>query len=54
MAKELKNGKITVAIRLAKQEEIVPALSPYETLEKLKKENKALTKLIEAFKLDLA
>ncbi len=54
MAKELKNGKVTIVIRLAKQEEIVPVLSPYETLEKLKKENKALTKLIETFKLDLA
>lgn len=53
MAKELRNGKINILIRLAEKDEIIPVLSPYETLEKLKRENKAITLLIDTFNLDL-
>lgn len=53
MAKELRNGKINILISLAEKDEIIPVLSPYETLEKLKRENKAITLLIDTFNLDL-
>ena len=54
LAKYLHNGQLEVDIRLAKQEEIKPMLTPHQELEKLKKENRPVSKLIEALGLDLA
>ena len=54
LAKYLHNGQLEVDIRLAKQEEIKPMLTPHQELEKLKKENRPVSKLIEALDLDLA
>ena len=54
LAKYLHNGQLEVDIRLAKQEEIKPMLTPHQELEKLKKENHPVSKLIEALDLDLA
>ncbi len=54
LAKYLHNGQLEVDIRLAKQEEIKPILTPHQELEKLKKENRPVSKLIEALDLDLA
>ena len=54
LAKYLHNGQLEVDIRLAKQEEIKPMLTPHQELEKLKKENHPVSKLIEALGLDLA
>ena len=54
LAKYLHNGQLEVDIRLAKQEEIKPILTPHQELEKLKKENRPVSKLIEALGLDLA
>ena len=54
LAKYLHNGQLDVDIRLAKQEEIKPMLTPHQELEKLKKENRPVSKLIEALGLDLA
>ena len=54
LAKYLNNGQLEVDIRLAKQEEIKPMLTPHQELEKLKKENRPVSKLIEALGLDLA
>ncbi len=53
MAKHLHNGNIAVSFRLADQGEIKPMLSPREELEKLKRENSSLTRLIETLDLDL-
>ena len=53
LAKYLHNGQLEVDIRLAKQEEIKPMLTPHQELEKLKKENRPVSKLIEALGLDL-
>ncbi len=54
LAKYLHNGQLEVDIRLAKQEEIKPILTPHQELEKLKKENQPVLRLIEALSLDLA
>lgn len=54
MAQRLHNGNIKVAFRLADQGEIKPMLTPREELEKLKKENHSVAKLVEALGLDLA
>ena len=54
LAKYLHNGQLEVDIRLAKQEEIKPMLTPLQELEKLKKENQPVLRLIEALSLDLA
>lgn len=54
LTKYLHNGQLEVDIRLAKQEEIKPMLTPHQELEKLKKENRPVSKLIEALGLDLA
>ena len=54
LAKYLHNGQLGVDIRLAKQEEIKPMLTPHQELEKLKKENQPVLRLIEALSLDLA
>ncbi|WP_455064458.1 DNA polymerase III subunit gamma/tau [Prevotella sp.] len=54
LAKYLHNGQLEVDIRLAKQEEIKPMLTPHQELEKLKKENQPVLRLIEALSLDLA
>mgnify|MGYP000850077583 FL=1 len=53
LAKYLHNGQLEVDIRLAKQEEIKPMLTPHQELEKLKKENQPVLRLIEALSLDL-
>ena len=54
LAKCLKNGSLQVSIRLAKQEEIKPLLSPKETLDQLLKENTAVGRLVQSLSLDLA
>ena len=54
LAKYLHNGQLEVDIRLAKQEEIKPMLTPHQELEKLKKENQPVLRLIEALSWDLA
>lgn len=54
LAKCLKNGCLQVSIRLAKQEEIKPLLSPKETLDQLVKENTAVGRLVQSLSLDLA
>ena len=54
LAKYLHNGQLEVDIRLAKQEEIKPMLTPHQELEKLKKDNQPVLRLIEALSLDLA
>ena len=54
LAKCLKNGSLQVSIRLAKQEEIKPLLSPKETLDQLVKENTAVGRLVQSLSLDLA
>lgn len=54
LAKYLHNGQLEVDIRLAKQDEIKPMLTPHQELEKLKKENQPVLRLIEALSLDLA
>lgn len=53
LAKDLHNGQINIQIRLAKQEEIKPMLSPSQALEKLTKENQAVSKLIKTLGLEL-
>lgn len=54
LAKCLKNGSLHVSIRLAKQDEIKPLLSPKETLDQLVKENTAVGRLVQSLSLDLA
>lgn len=54
LAKCLKNGSLQVFIRLAKQDEIKPLLSPKETLDQLVKENTAVGRLVQSLSLDLA
>lgn len=54
LAKCLKNGSLQVSIRLAKQDEIKPLLSPKETLDQLVKENTAVGRLVQSLCLDLA
>ena len=54
LAKCLKNGSLQVSIRLAKQDEIKPLLSPKETLDQLVKENTAVGRLVQSLSLDLA
>ena len=54
MAERLHNGNIEVVIRLAKAEELKPILSPRQELDKLQKENNAITMLINDLGLDLA
>ena len=54
LAKELHNSDLQVNIRLARQEEIKPMLSPREAFDKLLKENKAVGKLVQQLGLDLA
>lgn len=54
MAERLHNGNIEVIIRLAKAEELKPILSPRQELDKLQKENNAITMLINNLGLDLA
>ncbi|WP_277015662.1 DNA polymerase III subunit gamma/tau [Prevotella corporis] len=54
MAERLHNGNIEVIIRLAKAEELKPILSPRQELDKLQKENNAITMLINDLGLDLA
>lgn len=54
LAQNLHNSEITVTVRLAKQEEIKPILTPNELFDKTKKENPAIAKLSEILKLDLA
>ena len=54
LAKELHNSGLQVSIRLAKQEEIKPMLSPREAFDKLLKENKAVGKLVQQLGLDLS
>lgn len=53
LAKCLKNGSLQVSIRLAKQDEIKPLLSPKETLDQLVKENTAVGRLVQSLSLDL-
>ena len=50
----LKNSRLQITIRLAKQEEITPLLSPKESLDKLLKENKSVKKLVCQLGLELA
>lgn len=54
LAKCLKNGSLQVSIRLAKQDEIKPLLSPKESLDQLVKENTAVGRLVQSLSLDLA
>ena len=54
LAKCLKNGSLQVSIRLAKQDEIKPLLSPKETLDQVVKENTAVGRLVQSLSLDLA
>lgn len=54
LAKVLHNSDLQVSIRLAKQEEIKPMLSPREAFDKLLKENKAVGKLVQQLGLDLS
>ena len=54
LAKVLHNSGLQVNIRLAKQEEIKPMLSPREAFDKLLKENKAVGKLVQQLGLDLS
>ena len=54
LAKDLHNGQIGLTIRLARQEEIKPMLTPREELDKLMRNNSPVKKLVEALGLDLA
>lgn len=54
LARALQNGELQLDIRLAKQEEIKPILSPREVLAELVKGNKAVAKLVQSLNLDLA
>lgn len=54
LVRDLKNGQIKLTIRLAEQDEIKPILTPREELEKMKKENKAVAKMMQILNLDLA
>ena len=54
LAKDLHNGQIGLTIRLARQEEIKPMLTPREELDKLMRNNSTVKKLVEALGLDLA
>lgn len=53
MAKFLHNGNIKFSIRLARQDEIKPVLSPREQFEKMKKENPAVDRLVSQLGLEL-
>lgn len=53
LAEKLKNGHIELTLRVAEQKEILPVLSSYEMLEKLKKENKAINDFIKTLNLHL-
>lgn len=53
LAKDLHNGQIGLTIRLARQEEIKPMLTPREELDKLMRNNSPVKKLVEALGLDL-
>ena len=53
LAKELRNGRIEVEIRLAKHEEIKPMLTPRESLSKLLETNHPVKKLIDTLGLCL-
>ena len=54
MAKYLHNGNIQFSIRLARQEEIKPMLTPLENYEQMKKDNPAINSLVEQLGLELA
>ncbi len=54
LAKDLHNGQIGLTIRLARQEEIKPMLTPREELDKLMRNNSPVKKLVEALGLDLS
>jgi len=54
MAKYLHNGNIQFSIRLARQEEIKPVLTPLENFERMKSENPAIKSLVEKLGLELA
>lgn len=54
MAKYLHNGNIKFSIRLARQEEIKPVLTPLENFERMKSENPAIKSLVEKLGLELA
>ncbi len=54
LVQKLRNDDITLKLRIARPEEIKRILSPRELFEKLCKENPAVQKLGEAFKLEFA
>ena len=54
MAKYLHNGNIQFSIRLARQEEIKPVLTPLENFERMKTDNPAVKSLVERLGLELA
>ena len=54
MAKYLHNGNIKFSIRLARQEEIKPVLTPLENFERMKTDNPAVKSLVERLGLELA
>lgn len=53
LIKELQNGNITLNIRLAKEEEIKPRMTPLNVLDNMKKEFPAIGKLVQTLGLDL-
>ena len=53
LAVYLHNGNIQFSIRVARQEEIKPILSPAQTFEKIRKDNPALNSLVEQLGLEL-
>lgn len=53
LVKELQNGNITLNIRLAKEEEIKPRMTPRNVLDNMKKEFPAIGKLVQTLGLDL-
>lgn len=53
LIKELQNGNITLNIRLAKEEEIKPRMTPRNVLDNMKKEFPAIGKLVQTLGLDL-
>ena len=54
LAKDLHNGQIGLTIRLARQEEIKPMLTPREEFDRLMKTNRSVKKLVETLGLELA
>lgn len=54
LAKCLQNSSLQISVRLARQEEIKPILSPRENFSKLMEENAAVSKLARGLGLDIA